>query len=319
MKERRLGQSNLMLSPLGIGTWQFSNSGGTWDQVNEDTVYQILQYALSHGMNWIDTAEIYGNGISESMIGKALKRLESEQSANYEPFIATKWFPVLRSAKSIPATIQKRLDCLQRQVIDLYQIHQPTSRSPLKKQMHEMANLVERGLIKNIGVSNFTASGMRKADRFLQEYGLRLASNQVKYNLLHRKPEKNRVLDTAKELGISIIAYSPLQQGVLTGRFHKSPDDILKVSKLRKFHSHLGTKELYRTQPLIETLEKLGKEYGKTPAQISLNWLIHSQGDVVFAIPGATKLEQMKSNVEGLSFELSHKDIELLNKVSESL
>lgn len=247
--KRRLGQSDIMLSPLGVGTWQFSSKGGTWNTVTDKTVYEILKYSLTNGMNWIDTAEIYG----------------------------------------------------------------------LKEQIRHMAELANKGIIKNVGISNFTAQGMRKADKLLREHGLRLASNQVKYNLLHRKPEKNGVIETAKELGISIIAYSPLQQGMLTGRFHTDPAATDNISLLRHFHSGISRKNIERTRPLIDTLNKLGEKYQKTPAQISLNWLIYSQGELVFAIPGATKLEQAQSNIKAQSFRLSQDDIELLNKVSENI
>lgn len=317
--KRRLGQSDIMLSPLGIGTWQFSNKGGTWNTVTDETAYEILKYSFTNGINWIDTAEIYGNGNSEMLIGRALKQMEAEQKLSDDFYIADKWFPLLRKADTITQTISARLNCLQRSVIDLYQIHQPTSTSPLKEQVRQMALLAEKGIIKNIGVSNFTAEGMRKADRLLKEHGLRLASNQVKYNLLHRKPEKNGVIETAKELGISIIAYSPLQQGMLTGRFHNTPTSVDSVSLLRRFHSGISRRNIERTRPLIDTLRKLGEKYEKTPAQISLNWLIFSQGELVFAIPGATKLEQIQSNIKAQSFKLSYEDIELLNEVSGSI
>lgn len=196
--KRRLGQSDIMLSPLGVGTWQFSNKGGTWNTITDKTVYEILKYSLTNGMNWIDTAEIYGNGISETLIGQALKQLETEKALADIPYIADKWFPLLRTADTITKTI-----------------NQPTSLSSLKEQIRHMAKLADKGIIKNVGISNFTAKGMRKTDKLLREYGLRLASNQVKYNLLHRTPEKNGVIETAKELGISIIAYSPLQQELI--------------------------------------------------------------------------------------------------------
>ena len=145
--KRRLGQSDIMLSPLGVGTWQFSNKGGTWNTVTDKTVYEILKYSLTNGMNWIDTAEIYGNGISETLIGQALKQLEAEKALTDIPYIADKWFPLLRTADTITKTINQRLDCLQKPVIDLYQIHQPTSFSSLKEQIQHMAKLADKGII----------------------------------------------------------------------------------------------------------------------------------------------------------------------------
>lgn len=160
---------------------------------------------------------------------------------------------------------------------------------------------------------------MIKAHRLLQEYGMTLASNQVKYNLLHRNPEKNGTLDAAKELGITIIAYSPLQQGLLTGRFHENPELLENISLFRKLQSNLTVKTIKRTMPLYEELKKLSLMYGMTISQIALNWLITAQGETVLAIPGASKIQQAQDNVATLDFELSRGDIERLNKVSAVL
>lgn len=317
---RLLGHSNLSFSPLGLGTWQFSNKdkGRTWwRKIDDQTVYDIIKVSLDGGINWLDTAEVYGRGNSEKFIGRNLQRLGSKEALGSRVYIADKWFPLLRSADTIPETIKTRLDYLQRDSIDLYQIHQPTSLSSLYRQLRELAKLHEMGFINAIGVSNFTARQMEKADDILQRFGLRLSSNQVKYNLLHRKPEKNGVLELAKERGISIIAYSPLQQGVLTGRFHDNPESIQEISKVRRMNSGLSQRNLIRTQPLIDLLKRLGLKYGKSPAQISLNWLIKAHGETVFAIPGASSRFQARSNLEAQCFELSQADIEQLNHWEE--
>lgn len=322
-KSRQLGQTDLYLSPLGLGTWQYStkNSSGTsmWGNTEKETVYEIIKHSLQNGMNWIDTAEIYGNGTSETFIGEVTQRLQREEALATNPFIASKWFPLARSASSITKTIDDRLEYLQVPTIDLYQIHQPTSRSSLRKQIEAMVSLAEQHKVKQIGVSNFSAKQMVKAHHLLQEYGMTLASNQVKYNLLHRSPEKNGTLEAAKELGITIIAYSPLQQGLLTGRFHEQPESLSKVSRFRKLQSNLTTKTLQRTEPLYQELKRLSLNYGMTISQISLNWLINAQGDTVLAIPGASKIQQAQDNVEALNFDLSNSDIERLNRISAGL
>ncbi|MGT2749534.1 aldo/keto reductase [Streptococcus orisasini] len=317
---RPLGHSNLLLSPIGLGTWQFSNQGKNWwRSVSSHLVYDIIKASLQGGINWLDTAEYYGHGNSEKFIGNTLKLLEKKDSLTETIYIADKWFPLLRSAKTIAQTFSDRLSNLQRPFIDLYQIHHPTSISSLKKQAEALANLQEKGLIKAIGVSNFSAHQMAKTDDLLKSFGLRLASNQVKYNLLHRKPERNGVLDVAKERGISLIAYSLLQQGVLTGRFHAEPDSIKKLSILRRLNSGLSSRNLKKTQPLINLLQKLADKYNKTPAQISLNWLIHAHGSTVFAIPGASTLKQAKSNLEAQNFRLIEADLQKLSEISDRL
>lgn len=322
-KLRRLGQTDLYMSALGLGTWQYSTNEGQngtmWESVESETIYDIIKFSLQNGINWLDTAEIYGNGTSENFIGNTLQRLKKEEALLREPLIASKWFPLARSASSIPKTIDTRLKYLQVPTIDLYQIHQPTSRSSLDKQIEAMVKLAEANKIKQIGVSNFTAKQMIKADKLLKERGMTLASNQVKYNLLHKKPEKNGVLEAAKELGITIIAYSPLQQGLLTGRFHEQPEALAKISRLRKVQSHLNQKTIKRTQPLYTELKKLSQEYDVSVAQISLNWLIHSQGSTVLAIPGASKLKQAQENIGTLEFTLSNAQLKKLSAISDSI
>ncbi|MCC7666247.1 aldo/keto reductase [Liquorilactobacillus satsumensis] len=320
---RQLGQTNLYLSPLGLGTWQYSTKdskrSSMWGNAETETVYEIIKYSLQHGMNWIDTAEIYGNGTSERFIGEATQRLQAENLLSAKPLIASKWFPLARSAASIAKTIDDRLKYLKVPTIDLYQIHQPTSRSSLRKQIEALVSLADQHKINQIGVSNFSAKQMVKAHRLLQEYGMTLASNQVKYNLLHRNPETNGTLEAAKELGITLIAYSPLQQGLLTGRFHEHPETLAHISRFRKLQSNLTTKTLQRTAPLYQALKMMAVSYDVTISQISLNWLINSQGDTVLAIPGASKIQQAQENVATLDFELSISDIAKLNKISAAL
>nr|WP_156809189.1 aldo/keto reductase [Streptococcus ovis] len=306
---KQLGQTDLYLSPIGLGTWQFSNSHGTWKTVTDDLVYQIMKTTLTQGVNWIDTAEIYGNGISESFVGRTLNRLEDEKVLEKgSTMIADKWWPAFRFASSISRTINQRLAYLERPVIDLYQIHRPNSLSSLQKQIEEMAKLVEAGLIRHVGVSNFSAKEMELAHNYLKEYGLTLASNQVKYNLLDRSPETNGVLETAQRLGISIIAYSPLQQGLLTGRFHSDKTAYKQVSLSRRLSSHIHPRYLEKTRPLMQCIQELATAYDCTPAHIALNWLISHPKASIFAIPGASSVKQGESNVKPCNFSF-HKKI----------
>ena len=190
-KSRQLGQTDLYLSPLGLGTWQYStkNSSGTsmWGNTETETVYEIIKHSLQNGMNWIDTAEIYGNGTSETFIGEVTQRLQREEALATNPFIASKWFPLARSASSITKTIDDRLEYLQVPTIDLYQIHQPTSRSSLRKQIEAMVSL-QNNKVKQIG-SNFSAKQMVKAHHLLQEYDdlLPIKLNIIYYTVVLRK------------------------------------------------------------------------------------------------------------------------------------
>ncbi|ULO10447.1 aldo/keto reductase [Paenibacillus sp. 19GGS1-52] len=317
---RPLGQSSLSVSPLGLGCWQFSRGSGLvgryWSNLEEGDILNIVRVSLEGGMNWVDTAEIYGGGKSEEALAHVLDQLKQEGSAHSTPFIATKWWPLMRTAKSITSTIEERLRCLGGRTIDLYQIHQPFSLSSIASEMKAMAGLVKAGKIRYVGVSNYSAKQMVQAHKLLKEYDLTLVSNQVKYNLLDRSIDRNGVMDAAKERGISIIAYSPLQQGILTGRFHKDPAQISSISRMRRMQSGLNEKSMARSRPLIDSLVTLGNKYDATAGQVALNWLIHYHGNTVVAIPGASKVRHAEENIGAMTFQLNKEELEHLNEAS---
>ncbi|MFF0830764.1 aldo/keto reductase [Brevibacillus sp. NPDC003359] len=309
-----------MLSPLGLGCWQFSNGHGMvgrfWPVIEPHDVGKIVQTSLQGGINWFDTAEVYGRGQSEQMLAKALKDAGTLADSAYT---ATKWWPVLRTAKSIGNTIDERIRLLDNRTIHLHQVHQPYSLSSVASQMKEMAKLVKQGKIQNVGVSNFSANSMREADRVLREHGLRLISNQVKYSLLDRRIEQNGILDTAKELGIAIIAYSPLEQGILSGKFHANPALVQSITGPRKWTSAFRSAGLKKSQPLITVLEELAHRYNASATQIALNWLIHAHGETVFAIPGASKVHHAEENVKAMRFSLTSSELQEIDIVSKQV
>jgi aryl-alcohol dehydrogenase-like predicted oxidoreductase len=317
---RTLGQSDLQLSPLGLGCWQFSKGNGMvgkyWPLLSDDDILAIINMSVDGGMNWFDTAEVYGHGQSEKVLARSLDVLAAQGNSMNDLYIATKWWPLLRSARSITHTIDERIDALGNRMIDLYQIHQPLSISTVAKQMEAMADLVKRGKIRYVGVSNFSAKSMRLADQELRKYGLRLVSNQVKYSLLDRKIEQNGILETAKELGISIIAYSPLEQGLLTGKFHQNPELISNSSGPRKYMAKYRKSGLAKSQPLIDLLQSLANKYQRSVSQIALNWTIHFHGNTVFAIPGASKLSHASDNVGAMQFTLTQEELEAISQQS---
>jgi aryl-alcohol dehydrogenase-like predicted oxidoreductase len=319
---RRLGNSELWLSPLGLGAWQFSGGQGIgskfWKGLSQAQVTKIIEISLAGGINWIDTAEAYGHGMSEQMIARSLDSIE-ENSKNNEytaPYLANKWWPLGRKASSITRTISIRRAMLGERIITLYQIHHPTSISSLQSQMEKMTKLVENKDIRYVGVSNFSAKQMRKAHTILNNLGLTLVSNQVRYNLFDRSIETNGILDTAKELGIAIIAYSPLHQGLLTGKFHKEPERIKQLFWLKRVQYGFTKKNLEKTEPLIKTIEKIAIQHNATLAQIALAWLITANGETVFAIPGASNQKQVEGNLKAMQLCLSDKEITLLSKAS---
>jgi aryl-alcohol dehydrogenase-like predicted oxidoreductase len=225
----------------------------------------------------------------------------------------------LRWAGSIKKTIDKRLKHLSPFPIDLHQIHFPASFSSIEKQMNAMADLQEEGKIRSIGVSNFSASQMRQAHTALEVRGMALVSNQVRYSLLDRRIERTGTLDAAKELGITIIAYSPLAQGVLSGKYHADPDLIKKRAGPRKHMSIFKRKGLKKSAPLVDELKQIASAHDATPSQVALNWLHRFHGSTVVAIPGAYTVEQARENAGAMKLELSQEELNRLDAISKDL
>ncbi len=313
---RRLGKSELMVSPLGLGCWQFSKqnsfAGKYWPDLDDDLIRNIVEKSIQGGINWFDTAELYGKGASEKALSRSLAGLGIRPG---EVIIATKWWPMFRTASNIPKTIDERLSALSPFPIDLYMIHQPYGFSGEKEEMNAMAALVDTKKIRYVGVSNFSAAKMRNAWEALEKKGIPLVSNQVRYSLLDRSIESNGVLRTARELGISIIAYSPLAQGLVTGKFHDDPA-LLRTIGMRKYTSFFRKTYLEKSFLVVKLVKDLAVKYQATPSQIALNWLINHNRDIVFAIPGSTKVEQAVENAGALNFRLSEEDMNLLDRTS---
>lgn len=314
MNLQKLGKTEIQITPVGLGTWQFSDAQGFhkffWDKISFEETQRIVNATLQNGINWFDTAEIYGNGRSERALRNSLQELKVTDDSIR---IATKWNPIFRFAKSIKKTFSQRIENLQPYTIDLLQIHNPKSFSKISTQIKYMADLLDEGKIGSVGISNFGADDMRKAHNLLENRGYVLASNQVKYNILDRRVERNEVLDTAKELGITIIAYSPLEQGLATGKFHDNPDLLESRPFIRK---HLLKRKLRKSQKVIDTVRSIATDHMATAAQIALSWLINFHGETVVAIPGASSVQQAESNAQALQITLSKEELNRLADVA---
>jgi aryl-alcohol dehydrogenase-like predicted oxidoreductase len=310
---RKLGHSDLEVSPIGVGVIQFAGGSGALQNlipaIPEKDRIEIVKKALEGGINWFDTAELYGAGRSEKYLAEALAHLgELSQQA----IIATKWSPYLRFAGNLKKTIQERLDKLAPYPIGLYQIHNPKSLSTPKAEMNAMADLIEEGMIKAIGVSNFSPDQMRSAQETLEKRGLGLASNQVNYNLLNRKIEGNGVMKMARELGISLIAWAPLASGILTGKFHQNPEMLDRIPVVRR---KAVEKQIETSQPVVELLFELAAKYGTEPAQVAMAWLI-AQGQDIVAVTGASRVGHVQEAIGALELSLSDEDLARLSNIS---
>ncbi|MDC0712609.1 aldo/keto reductase [Stigmatella sp. ncwal1] len=317
MKLRKLGRSDIEISPIGLGCWQFSDGaglvGGFWEALPSDTVQDIVDASLRGGINWFDTAEVYGQGRSEQVLSTTLTRLGKKPG---DVVIATKWWPTLKSASSIGKTIGSRVSALSPFGIDLHQIHHAWAFASIQAQADAMADLVQAGKIRTVGVSNFSASQMRAAHAALAKRGVPLVSNQMLYNLLDRRIESNGVLAAAQELGITLIAYSPLAQGLLSGKFHDDPALIRTRVGPRRFMPQYRARGLARSRPLIDELRKVAAAHGVTASQVALNWLVHFHGETVVAIPGATKRTHAEENVGAAGFTLSQEELRRIEELS---
>jgi aryl-alcohol dehydrogenase-like predicted oxidoreductase len=301
---------NKTIPALGIGTWAwgdklFWNYGKDY---GAPEVKAAFDAAVEAGITFFDTAEIYGSGESERLLGQFAKKTSAPL------YIATKYFPFpwRFGTQVIEKAIDDSLDRLQVKCIDLYQIHWPLHfLIPEKTLLQTLVKAVKQGKIASIGVSNYSADQMRRAHQILADLGVPLVSNQVNYSLLVRKIESNGVLETAKELGIAIIAYSPLAQGLLTGKYKNTNPP----TGARQLDTRFGAKGLDQIQPLLRLMNDIAAQQGKTCAQVALNWTIR-KGTI--PIPGAKNAQQALQNAGALGWELTDTEMAQLDRATRS-
>jgi aryl-alcohol dehydrogenase-like predicted oxidoreductase len=317
---RRLGATDIEITPIGLGSMQFSSGGFIGGQVypamDRAVADDVVGAALDAGIGWFDTAEMYGKGHSERLLSHGLS---SYGVAAADAVIATKWTPLLRTAENIRTTIGDRLAALDPYPVSLHQIHAPQGGlSSLPAQLGVMADLLADGRIRAVGVSNFSAAQMEKAHAVLAVRGVTLASNQVQISLLHRNIERDGTLAAAKRLGITLIASSPLRMGTLTGKFHEQPAAVKSLPWMRRTIAGLSPKGLARTEPLIRELVSIGSAYGVGASVVALSWLITYYGDTVVGIPGASKPAQARDSAAAMSLRLTEKELERLDGLPQS-
>lgn len=311
MQTIKLANTNIEITALGIGTWAWGDSlfWNYGSNYGKKDVKDAFDEAVKAGINFFDTAEVYGNGESEELLG------EFKQNRTQSVQIATKYAPLpwRWSADSVKQAISQSLSRLQLKQIPLYQVHWPFMLMSQKTLMNALADEVEEGRIATIGVSNYSASQMKETYEILAKRNIPLAVNQVKYSLLSRKVETKGIVSTANELGVTLLAYSPLAQGLLTGKYHQ--ENSQKPDGGRKIDSRFNSKGLLKTKPVLDLLTELGEKYQKKPAQVALNWLI-AQGNVI-PIPGAKNGRQASQNAGALGWQLTPEEVEKLESITQ--
>jgi aryl-alcohol dehydrogenase-like predicted oxidoreductase len=302
MATTTLGTTGIDVTPIGFGTWAWGDSlfWGYGKDYGETELRQAFQAAIDLNITFIDTAEIYGLGKSEELLGKFIKETRATTQ------IATKYMPLPWRFRSedVADAVTASLKRLKMPSVDLYQVHFPApsflSQAGL---MNALADEVEQGRIKAVGVSNYNAEQLREAHKLLARRGVPLAVNQMRYSLITREIETNGVLAAARELDVTILAYSPLAQGLLTGKYTASNLPTGARSMDKRFQA-AGLQQL---QPMLDKLNELGAKYSKTPAQVALNWLMCQPG--VIPIPGVKNRMQVEQNAGALGWELSADEV----------
>jgi aryl-alcohol dehydrogenase-like predicted oxidoreductase len=292
---------------LGIGTWAWGDRlfWGYGQNYHESDIRAVFDYCLQVGLNFFDTAESYGQGRSESFLGEFLRTTSQPVK------IATKFapFPWKFGKGALIKSLRNSLKRLGLTKVDLYQMHFPIPFLRIETWMEALAEAYQSGLVTAVGVSNYDRSQTQRAFESLTRLGVNLASNQVEYHLLDRRIENNGLLAQCKELGVAVIAYSPLAQGVLSGKYTaENPPQGLRSGRYNR-------KYLSQIQPLIMQLKKIGAAHaGKTPAQIALNWVMRKGA---IPIPGMKNIGQAEMNAGALGWALSDEEVQQLDEFSD--
>jgi aryl-alcohol dehydrogenase-like predicted oxidoreductase len=306
-----IGRTNISVLPLGVGamTWgrkvMMTAYGGTLSPKDEEEAFKT---SLDAGITFFDTAEVYGSGNSERRLGELAQDTEAIIATKYAPSVP--FMPFLpRSARHLHKALDASLARLRRSQVELYQIHYPVSFISNKALMDQLALAVEKGKAVAVGVSNYSAKQMREANDALKVYGIPLASNQVQYSLLYRRPDVNGVFDTCRELGITLIAYMPLAMGALTGKY--KPGSVPSDWMRRRMGNTFRDREIVAATEVTAKLIEIGNRYGKTPAQVALRWVIERGALPIVGVKNST---QVHENAGALSFSLTKSEITYLEE-----
>ncbi|MHC4213949.1 MAG: aldo/keto reductase [Planctomycetota bacterium] len=313
MQTRKLGYTDVELTTVGIGTWALG--GGGWEfgwgpQDDKQAVDGILA-GLDEGINWIDTAAVYGLGHSEELVGKALKEASSS------PFVATKCSLLWDSQRQISGCLKAqsvREEChnslarLGVDVIDLYQVHWPRPDEDIEEGWEEMAKLVEQGKVRYLGVSNFDIEQMQRVQKIHP-----IASLQPPYSMIRRGVE-DELLGFCSENDIGIVAYSPMQRGLLTGKFSHERIASLAQNDQRRRSPEFQDPDFSATLELVDKLKPIAERSGKTLAQLSIAWVLR-RDEVTSAIVGVRRPDQVVETAIAGDWNLSAQDVEEIEKL----
>ncbi len=315
MEKRAFGKAGMEITPLGFGSWAIGGGGwrAAWGPQDDDEAVGAIRRAVELGMNWIDTAAVYGLGHSEELVARALKGVSER------PYVFTKcslvWdesgevHNVLRK-DSVKRECEESLRRLQTDVIDLYQIHWPRPDEDIEEGWSALLELKEEGKVRHIGVSNFDVSQMERAQKISPVETL-----QPPYNMLNRGIEEE-VLPYCAERGIGVIVYSPMRSGLLTGKMTRERVRNLPPDDWRRDSADFQEPRLSRNLELVELLEEIGEGHGRSPGEVAIAWTLRHPA-VTAAIVGGRRPNQVDGIIGAAEFRLSEEELERIETFLE--
>jgi len=313
MRTRKLGWTDLKLTTIGLGTFAMGGAGWkfSWGPQDDQESISAIRRALELGINWIDTAAVYGLGHSEELVAKAIRGLRDK------PIIATKCERVWDEKgnisgrlkrESIRSEVEASLKRLRIEVIDLYQIHWPEPDEDIEEAWETMGDLIKEGKIRYAGVSNFNLGQLKRVQPIHP-----VASLQPPYSMLERGIE-GKVLDYCLANNIGVIVYSPMQKGLLTGKFTRQRVQNLPADDHRRRDPHFQEPELSANLELVEGLSSIADKSGMTVAELAIAWILR-RPEITAAIVGARRPSQIEETVVAADCELSQQDIAAIDKL----
>ncbi len=307
MEYRTLGQSGVRISSVGLGCMGMSEFYGPRD---DSESLNVIHRALELGVNFLDTADVYGNGRNEQLVGRALK------GRRERTVLATKFANVRDAAGNFlgvngrPEYVLQACDASLKRLgvdyLDLYYQHRVDRSVPIEETVGAMARLVEQGKVRYLGLSEAAPATIRRAHKTHP-----ISALQTEYSLWSRDPEME-ILSVCRELGITFVAYSPLGRGFLSGKI-QSPDD-LAPDDWRRMNPRFQGENFEKNLELVRRVEQMAREKGSTPAQLALAWVL-AQGQDIVPIPGASRIAHLEENIAAADITLSSSDLERLNEI----
>jgi aryl-alcohol dehydrogenase-like predicted oxidoreductase len=308
LEKRRFGKTGMEITRIGFGSWAIGGSGwgGAWGPQDDDEAVGAIRRAVDLGLNWIDTAAVYGLGHSEELIARALKGVSER------PYVFTKCSLVWDEGGEVHNVLKKdsvKRECeeslrrLQTDVIDLYQIHWPNPDEDIEEGWSALTELRDEGKVRHIGVSNFDVGQMERVQKIAPVETL-----QPPYNMLNRDVEEE-ILPYCEGQDIGVIVYSPMRSGLLTGKMTRERVQNLPSDDWRRDNSDFQEPRLSRNLKLVELLEEIGREHGCSPAEVAIAWALRHPA-VTAAIVGGRRPDQVDGIIGAAEFRLGEDELE---------